>query len=461
MTEPEQLTERLAAVLGQRWGQPVRVDELRRLSGGASREIWSCAATTSDDKRRVVLRRDPPGAPSGRSMALESSVLTAAHRAGVAVPEVFGHGDDADELGGAYLLMEHLDGETIPRRLLRDERWAMARRGMAAELGRTLARIHSVPVAELPGLTGGDALDRLRAEHDAFGEPRPALELAFRWLAEHRPPSVPDRLVHGDFRNGNLMVGPAGLVAVLDWELAHLGDPVEDLGWLCVKAWRFGAIAPVGGFGDRAELLDGYAEVAGSRPDERTLHWWEVFGTAHWAVICRRQAQRHLGGSEPSVELAVLGRRICENEHDLLLALGLTEPRAVPDPLADPADPAAPSLHDRPTVAELLAACGGFLTDEVVGEPGGTVGEMTRFHARVAANALAIARRELLVGSSQLTAHRSRLRALGCADDGALVAAIRSGSLDERWDEVLDAVRELTVHKLTVANPRYLAQPGG
>jgi aminoglycoside phosphotransferase (APT) family kinase protein len=459
VTEPDQLRAALAAALSARWGGPVEVSEPRRLPGGASRETWAFDARTGDRERRLVLRRDPPGAPRTRNMAAEAAVLEAAAVAGVPVPVPRGRGDGSDGIGSSYLLMDYLEGETIPRRLLREPRWERARAGLAGELGRVLARIHAIPPERVPELAdqgGVDQLERLRASHDAFGEPRPALEVAFRWLAAHRPPAGPPRVVHGDFRNGNLMLGPDGLRAVLDWELAHLGDPVHDLGWLCVKAWRFGAPAPVGGFGGRAELLDGYAEEAGWRPSEPALRWWEVFGTARWAVICRQQAQRHLGGAEPSVELAVLGRRLCESEHDALLALGLTAPVEVADPLDPGAGGREPqTVHDRPTVHELLEAARGFLTDELT-----ALDQRDRFHARVAANALAIARRELLVGDAQRAAHTERLAALGCADDHALVAAIRSGALDARWDEVLDTVRALTAAKLTVANPRYLAQPG-
>jgi len=473
------LDSALATVLTGLWGQPVTVTELHQLAGGASREIWSLRAESAQVQRRLVLTRDPRGASRNRSMTREAALLDAAARTGVPVPTLRGQGDGSDGVGSQYLLMDHVEGETIPRRLLRDPAFAAVRTGLAAELGRVLARIHAIPLAELPDLDGGDPLDQLRATHDAFDEPRPALELVLRWLAEHRPPPRRPGLVHGDFRNGNLMLGPEGLRAVLDWELAHLGDPVQDLGWLCVKAWRFGAPAPVGGFGGRAELLDGYAEVAGWRPTEDELRWWEVYGTVHWAVICRQQAERHLGGTERSVEMAVLGRRICESEHDALLALGLTAPVTVPDPLAEPptasaaqagfepaaagpvaAGPVAAGLHDRPSVDELLSAAAGFLTEDVVAGAD-EMDPRVRFHARVAANALVIARRELRVGPAQAAAHAARLAALGCADDRALVAAIRSGTLDERWDEVLATVRELTVAKLTVANPRYLTHPAG
>jgi aminoglycoside phosphotransferase (APT) family kinase protein len=459
VSDAEALDERLAEVLAQRWKTPVKIDGLHQLSGGASRETWSFTATTDRDERRLILRRDPPGVPTERSMAREAQVLRVVREHGVPVPELFGDGDGSDGVGSAYLIAQHLDGETIPRRLLRDENLAQARAGLPRELGRVLAGIHAVPLPELPELNSDDPLDELEAMHEEFDEPRPALEVGLRWLRENRPPAVPARLVHGDFRHGNLIVGPDGLVAVLDWEITRQGDPVQDLGWLCVKAWRFGAPAPVGGFGPREELLDGYAEVAGWRPSMETLRWWEVYGTASWAVICRRQAERHLGGSERSVEMAVLGRRICESEHDVLLALGLTEPREVADPLDEPVtDPAAEaSPHDRPSVDELLSASARFLREDVVPDK---VSDRIRFHSRVAANALTIARRELRVGAQQRRDHQRRLERLGCAGDRELVAAIRSGSLDERWDEVLDTVRELLAAKLTVANPRYLAAPG-
>jgi hypothetical protein len=278
----------------------------------------------------------------------------------------------------------------------------------------------------------------------------------FRWLADHLPAGVPAQLAHGDFRNGNLLIGDDGVRGVLDWELAHAGDPREDLGWLCAKTWRFGSPLPVGGFGTREALLQGYAEVAGQPPDADALHWWEVFASAHWAVICRRQAQRHLGGAEHSVEMAVLGRRIAESEHDALLALGLTAPTVVADPLTQDAPAEQPPLlGERPTVDELLAAVAGFLTEELA-----PTDARSRFLARVAANAVTIARRELRVGPAQLAEHRQRLAALGCAGDTELATKIRSGILDAGRGDVVAAVRAATTARLVVANPRYLAAPG-
>jgi hypothetical protein len=249
------------------------------------------------------------------------------------------------------------------------------------------------------------------------------------------------------------MIDPSGIRGVLDWELAHVGDPAEDLGWMCVKAWRFGAPDPVGGFGPRAALLEGYAAAGGAPPTLEALRWWEVYGTLRWTILCRHQAERYLDGSDPSIEYAVLGRRVCEQEHDLLLALGLTSPVTVPDPLGS-SSPGPPSVpHDRPSAAALIDAVSVFL--DGADQPD----EWLRFHTRVAASALRIARRELLLGDTHLVAHRERLHDLGCATDADLALAIRTGQLDGRMEEVVATVRASVIDKLTVANPRHLALP--
>jgi aminoglycoside phosphotransferase (APT) family kinase protein len=456
MTEASGLASALASRLRELWGTEAAVTGVRPLPGGASRESWDVwVRAAGGDERRLILLRDAGGRALDKDVVVEAAAMTAARTAGVPVAEIYDYG--AGALGQAYLLMERLDGQTIPRRLLRDEAYAAVRPGLARRLGEVLARIHQVDPASVPGLPRVDALSQLTGLYQAFAEPRPALEIGLRWLTGHRPAPAADALVHGDFRTGNLMVGEDGLHGVLDWELAHRGDPRQDLGWLCTKAWRFGSANPVGGFGTRADLMAGYAAGGGTPPDEETQRWWELYGTVRWALLCRRQAERYLSGDERSIELAVLGRRVCEQEYDILLALGHAAPLTVADPLTNLRTTPAPP-HDRPGGADLLRAVREFLTTEVGSGEGAD--PRLRFHALVAANALRIAEREAMLAASHERRHRARLAALGCDDDAGLCAAIGDGSLDHRFGEVVEAIRAATIDKLTVANPGHLSQPG-
>jgi aminoglycoside phosphotransferase (APT) family kinase protein len=279
------------------------VSGLRRLSGGASRETWRFDLGGVP----LILRRDPPGAPK-EGMAVEARLLRAAAACGVPVPEVVA----AD---ATYMVTSFVAGETIPRKLLRDPEFAAARDVLASQCGTVLAAVQRIPVADFADLPDADPLVELRELLDSLGQPHPAFELGFTWLAGRRPAPSGQVVVHGDFRNGNLMVGPEGLRAVLDWELAHRGDPLEDLGWLCVKAWRFGVVdKPVGGFGGYDDLLAAYRAPV----DLDALRWWEALGTLRWGIICIMQAMAHVSGMVRSVELAAIGRRVCENEWDLL-----------------------------------------------------------------------------------------------------------------------------------------------
>jgi aminoglycoside phosphotransferase (APT) family kinase protein len=304
-------------------GSPARAEGVRRLSGGASRETWAFDAVAADGAvQPLVLRRDP-GAHTGQSdRSTEYTLLAAAAAAAVPVPRVRHLLTDADGLGRGFV-MDRVDGETIARRILRDDDFAKARPLMAAQCGEIAARIHAVPVDQLPALPTQGAREQLaqyRGTLDLFDEPHPAFELGLQWLEARIPPTAPEvALVHGDFRNGNFIVGPEGIRAVLDWELAHLGDPIEDLGWLCVKSWRFGnADRLVGGFGHAEELLDAYVAAGGRSVSIDELRYWVAFGTLKWGIICIGQAFTHLNGLVRSVELATLGRRVAEMEWDLL-----------------------------------------------------------------------------------------------------------------------------------------------
>ncbi len=460
--------EHLARVCTRHLGAGVTVDGLRRLSGGASRETWSFDVTRPDGSvDPLVLRRDPGANVGGTDRSTEFELLRAAASGGVAVPETRFLLDDDDALGAGFV-MTRIEGETIPRKLLRDPEFAGARDVIVRQYAEAAAAIHAIPVRSLPHLPQQDAatlIRQFRGMVDALGEPHPAFELGLRWLADRAPglPSTEPALVHGDLRNGNLMVGPEGLRAVLDWELAHVGDPVEDLGWFCVRSWRFGNVdRRAGGFGTADELLAAYAAASGRTVAPAHLDFWEVFGTLKWGVICEIQTFSHLQRLVRSVELAALGRRVAENEWDLLDLIdpdgGADGDAAAATAPSGGSDPATfRSMHDRPTASELVEAVREYLERDVMAVDG-RVG----FHARVAARILAMVERELALGPAQHDAELARLRDLTGRDGSvrdlhtALAAAIRAGDADDAGaGDVLRVVRASVRAKLAVANPDY------
>jgi aminoglycoside phosphotransferase (APT) family kinase protein len=308
------------------------VGNLARLSGGASQETWSFDILDGNDRRRVILRRAPLGycaTHASAGLPMEARLMELAGKSGVPSPHVLHVLRLEDELGDGFL-MDYVNGETIPRKILRDALFAEIRPRLAFELGKILARIHAMAGAGLEALREITPQTRIKELHLAYkadGCPRPVFEMAFRWLEQHpldRPAAV--TLVHGDFRNGNLIMGPDGVRAVLDWELAHFGDPMEDLGWLCVNSWRFGAIdKPVGGFGQLSELIAGYESTGGRTVDPRRVVLWQTVGTLRWGVICLGMLARYESGEDRSIERAMIARRASETEIDLLR---LIAPRA-------------------------------------------------------------------------------------------------------------------------------------
>ena len=451
--------EQLAAALGTHLGGTVT--GLRRLSGGASRSTSAFDLVDADGTSvPLVVQVDRGDAAGGAKMRTEGALLEAARAAGVPVPAVVAVGDgaDGDPVGAGWLVVERLEGETIPRKILRDDEWAAARSRLAAQCGETLAAIHRIEPESIEGLPPRDALADPLPWLDALGEVRPALELGARWLAARRPPSVRRTTVHGDFRLGNLLVGPDGLRGVLDWELAHAGDPAEDVGWLCAPPWRFGGVREVGGFAALDDLLRAYEAAGGAPIDAATVHWWEVYATVKWATICAMQASAHLSGASRSVELAAIGRRVCESEWDLFALLGVAPAAAITTPPASTADETPPPFG-RPTAAELVEAVREYVERAVMERSDGGA----RFEARVARNALAVVERELRLGPELVAAHARRLGALGFESDAALASAIRAGDLDDDdvWPPVATALAASARDQLLVANPGYLQTPPG
>ena len=328
------LAEAVREVIAELGEDPGEV-RLSPIPGGASRETW--LAEPADAKARWVLRRDPEGSVSLVPMADEFALARIAAAAGVPVPEPVAFEPVGGRFGTAGILMAFVEGTSVAPRLLRRPEYEAARGALCRQLGKALARIHAVDAAELEGVLPAPPADPAIAQIDEWerrldeiGWPLPTVELGLRWLRANAPDRAPARLVHGDFRLGNFIVDADGLAAVIDWELAHLGDPAEDVGWLCIRSWRFGNDElEVAGVGSPGEFLAAYEEAGGAQIGRERIRYWEVFGNVKWAVICAGQAADHLGGVRRSHELASLGRRICEPEWDLLeLIKGGAEDRA-------------------------------------------------------------------------------------------------------------------------------------
>lgn len=297
-----------------------------RLSAGASQELWAFDVARIEGVKPYILRRAPAvarGESYQAGMALEAAVMRRSMAAGVPAPGIVHIFKPGDGLGEGYI-MDRIEGETLPSRIMRDERFVRARSLFAEQAGEILARLHQTEVAGLT-IAHRDAamqIESMRQRYATTAFPRPVFEMALRWLEANRPDAVQSALVHGDFRHGNLMLNEDGIAAVLDWELLHLGDPMEDLGWICCNSWRFGKIdMPVGGLGQRSDMFRAYEAVSGVAVDPARVHFWEVMGTLNWGVMCAGMAAWVRGGIDPSPERCAIARRASEVELDLLRML--------------------------------------------------------------------------------------------------------------------------------------------
>jgi aminoglycoside phosphotransferase (APT) family kinase protein len=321
VSDAEALAPKLAGVLEPTLGSGTAVENLQTLTGGASRTTWAFDAITGARRRSLILRTGPPDEVHA-GMELEALAQRAAAAAGAPVPHIIVADDSVAALGNPFLICDAIGGETIVRRIQREldqGGGAAGRDRLLGQCAEALVAIHRADT-NLPGVSHEDQLAEWREQLDIMGDTTATFEWAFRWLADNRPAPSPPRLVHGDFRMGNLIVNGSELAAVLDWELVHVGEVYEDLAWFCIRAWRFGAPADLaaGGLGGIDNFLHGYENAGGATVDRAAFHWWLVQATLRWGVICRYQAERHLSGQARSVELATIGRRVCETEWDLL-----------------------------------------------------------------------------------------------------------------------------------------------
>ena len=310
-------------------GADGEVRALQRLTGGATKQTWAFDWASHGRTERLVLQQmtETPAA-SGRPPKLsaeeDAALMVVAREHGVPAPALRLVLDPTGPLGRGYVT-ERVDGETLGRKLVTDAALAPARAVLAHQCGTALAAIHRLPVQLLPFLQVLSPADELRlyvAQLEGLERRHAALAYAVRWVADHLPARWTHAVVHADFRAGNLIVGPDGLRCVLDWEIARIGDPMQDLGVLCLRTWRFGGALPVGGFGTREDLYAAYEAAGGERIDPERVRFWEVFNNLKWAISCvRRGSARRADGRPAGIELGAIGRRLEEPLWDLL---GLT-----------------------------------------------------------------------------------------------------------------------------------------
>ncbi|MGE0747194.1 MAG: phosphotransferase family protein [Rhodospirillales bacterium] len=310
----------------------VSVDPGPRLAGGAIQENLALSVAVDGGAQAgaydAVLRTTAASSvPASRPLGQQFALLRTAHTAGVPVPEPLWHCDDAAVIGRPFYLMRRLPGIALGSRVVRGG----PHDALARQLAQALARIHAVapPRGDLAFLEMPSPSPALfwvatfRRWLDGLPEPHPVLEWGLRWLARRAPPAGGIVLCHHDFRTGNYLVSDGALAGVLDWEFAGWSDPMEDIGWFCAKCWRFGASdRAAGGIADRETFYRAYESASGRAVDREAIPYWEVMAHVRWAVIALQQAMRHRSGAEPSLELALIARRLPELEHEILAMTG-------------------------------------------------------------------------------------------------------------------------------------------
>ena len=318
----DDFASRLNAAVARHIGKPGVVHDLKRLTGGANKTTWSFDAEVGSGRGEFILQLSSAASTEVPNPLADitphitadedARLMIAAVNAGVPAPKVRAILETADGLGPGYVT-ERVAGETLGTRLVKEDRFAGARAAMPEQCGKILAAIHRIDLAKVPFLKRQDAGEMIAAHYkiiDFLGFRLPALEWGLKWAAENAPKSDRDTVVHGDFRTGNFIVGDEGIRCLLDWEIAHSGDPMEDLGWVCVKTWRFGGPKPVGGFGTREDLFAAYEKASGVSVDPKRVRFWEAWGSVKWAIGCLRMGTR--GIEEVGIERCAIGRRIEE-----------------------------------------------------------------------------------------------------------------------------------------------------
>lgn len=454
-TDQSGFEQRIIALCHRLSGEAHELSGLRRLTGGANMESWRI----DFGPHHWVLRRMPPGMEeltsstdadrSGISLESQAIVISSAIASGVKAPKIIGSLTPADGLGTGFV-MQRIDGETLPHKILDNPDYAQALERLTLQCAQELAKIHAISFSKLPAEidqeSPSDMVGNLARRYASCGARIPAFDLAIGWLAKNLPTPRPAVFLHGDFRMGNLMIDHEGIAGVLDWELCHIGDPAQDLAYLCMPSWRFGHYDKlVGGFGHLADLLTYYRRLTGQEILASDVSFWMVMSSMTWGLSTIKFANIWRGGQDSSLERAVVGRRTSETEIDLLLMLedtfGLVVPVqcwALPEPRQSQGE-----THS----SELLTALINWNEESVLPHAEGH----DLFQARVARNAMRILSREAIFGPVFFRKRADRLNGLGLTEE-ELCFALRAGKLNDR---MLIHLRLDLLERLQIDQPNY------
>jgi aminoglycoside phosphotransferase (APT) family kinase protein len=329
LTSIDHLRNGLTAFMTNETGASIHISHLSPLAGGASRESWLVDMMIDGQSEKLVLRKDLPTSMHQDALTRrqEFRVMQSAFDANVKCARMRFLCDDKTVLGMPFFLMDFVEGVSIGRKVITAPELEHARQLLPEQLAEQLALIHTIPYDDLDFLprpaegvvASHAAIKQTYKILDNLGVYVPVFEHLLRW-ATYRAPSDPElTFIHGDFRIGNILVKPDGLSAILDWEFVHIGNPAEEIGYLCMRDWRFGNDhLHAGGLCPRERFITAYEGYSGRRIDREAVDWWEVMGNIRWGIICLAQAHRYLSGVEKSVEYASLGRRSAEMQLEAL-----------------------------------------------------------------------------------------------------------------------------------------------
>ena len=331
----EELARRLQDYLRRELGAPdLRVENLARIYGGASRETYRFRARYEGRDRGLILRRDPPASLIETERTTEFRAYQAFHKLGLPVPEPIALETDGGALERPFFIMAEIENCSVASILAADP-YGVHREKIGRQFFSVLGRIAGAD----PDGIGLNDLEGARVDcwahelqrwekviEEDEREPQPIARGAIRWLNRNPPPRAQKiSVVHGDYRTGNFLFDADGNIrGVLDWEMAHLGDPLEDLAWSLDPLWSHGDTARAAGTISRADAIRIWEKTSGLRFDPAAFAWWEIFASLKGLGIWISAAREYFEGRNSDPVNAFSGW-YCLAFHNNVLAHRLSE----------------------------------------------------------------------------------------------------------------------------------------